>query len=263
MFKDLENKVVVITGAGSGLGKAFSEEFGKLKAKVVMNYLSEKHLDDVNETIKLIEDAGGQAIKVQGDVSVEDDVNNLVQTAVKEFGTLDVMINNAGFEKPIPSHEMSVSEWQKVIDINLTGAFMGAKAAVNQFLKEDKKGVILNTSSVHDTIPWPNYVNYAASKGGLKLMMETMSMEYAQYGIRINNISPGAIVTEHTREKFSDPTTRAETLEMIPAKEIGEAHQVANVALFLASEFSDYIHGTTIYVDGGMTNYPAFMGGKG
>ncbi|HJF67416.1 glucose 1-dehydrogenase [Staphylococcus kloosii] len=263
MFKDLENKVVVITGAGSGLGKAFSEEFGKLKAKVVMNYLSEKHLDDVNETIKLIEDAGGQAIKVQGDVSVEDDVNNLVQTAVKEFGTLDVMINNAGFEKPIPSHEMSVSEWQKVIDINLTGAFMGAKAAVNQFLKEDKKGVILNTSSVHDTIPWPNYVNYAASKGGLKLMMETMSMEYAQYGIRINNISPGAIVTEHTREKFSDPTTRAETLEMIPAKEIGEAHQVANVALFLASDFSDYIHGTTIYVDGGMTNYPAFMGGKG
>lgn len=263
MFKDLENKVVVITGAGSGLGKAFSEEFGKLKAKVVMNYLSEKHLDDVNETIKLIEDAGGQAIKVQGDVSVEDDVNNLVETAVKEFGTLDVMINNAGFEKPIPTHEMSVSEWQKVIDINLTGAFMGAKAAVNQFLKEDKKGVILNTSSVHDTIPWPNYVNYAASKGGLKLMMETMSMEYAQYGIRINNISPGAIVTEHTREKFSDPTTRAETLEMIPAKEIGEAHQVANVALFLASDFSDYIHGTTIYVDGGMTNYPAFMGGKG
>ncbi|MBF7020463.1 glucose 1-dehydrogenase [Staphylococcus sp. 18_1_E_LY] len=263
MFKDLENKVVVITGAGSGLGKAFSEEFGKLKAKVVMNYLSDKHLDDINKTIKLIEDAGGQAIKVQGDVSVEDDVNNLVQTAVKEFGTVDVMINNAGFEKPIPSHEMSVSEWQKVIDINLTGAFMGAKAAVNQFLKEDKKGVILNTSSVHDTIPWPNYVNYAASKGGLKLMMETMSMEYAQYGIRINNISPGAIVTEHTREKFSDPTTRAETLEMIPAKEIGEAHQVANVALFLASDFSDYIHGTTIYVDGGMTNYPAFMGGKG
>ncbi|GAA6825732.1 glucose 1-dehydrogenase [Helicobacter pylori] len=263
MFKDLENKVVVITGAGSGLGKAFSEEFGKLKAKVVMNYLSDKHLDDINKTIKLIEDAGGQAIKVQGDVSVEDDVNNLVQTAVKEFGTVDVMINNAGFEKPIPTHEMSVSEWQKVIDINLTGAFMGAKAAVNQFLKEDKKGVILNTSSVHDTIPWPNYVNYAASKGGLKLMMETMSMEYAQYGIRINNISPGAIVTEHTREKFSDPTTRAETLEMIPAKEIGEAHQVANVALFLASDFSDYIHGTTIYVDGGMTNYPAFMGGKG
>lgn len=263
MFKDLEGKVVVITGAGSGLGKSFAEEFGKAKAKVVLNYLSDHHIPDVDASIRLIEEAGGQAIKVQADVSIEDDINRLVNTAIEQFGTLDIMMNNAGFEKPIPTHEMSVAEWQKVIDINLTGAFMGAKAAVNHFLQENKKGVIINTSSVHDTIPWPNYVNYAASKGGLKLMMETMSMEYAQYGIRINNISPGAIVTEHTREKFSNPETRAETLEMIPAKEIGEVQQVANVALFLASDFSSYIHGTTIYVDGGMTNYPAFMGGKG
>lgn len=263
MFTDLKDKVVVITGAGSGIGKSFAEAFGKAEAKVVMNYRSEHHVEDVDQSIKLIEEAGGQAIKVQADVSVEADVNRLVQTAVDTFGTLDIMINNAGFEKPIPTHEMPLEEWQKVIDINLTGAFIGSKAAVNQFFKDDKKGVILNTSSVHDTIPWPNYANYAASKGGLKLMMETMSMEYAQYGIRINNISPGAIVTEHTREKFSDPTTRAETLEMIPAKEIGEADQVANVALFLASDLASYIHGTTIYVDGGMTNYPAFMGGKG
>ncbi|MFW3612074.1 SDR family oxidoreductase [Staphylococcus caprae] len=199
MFQELENKVVVITGAGSGIGKSFAENFGKAKAKVVLNYRSDRHLD----------------------------------------------------------------EWQKVIDINLTGAFIGSREAINQFLKEDKKGVIINTSSVHDTIPWPNYVNYAASKGGMKLMMETMSMEYAQYGIRINNISPGAIVTEHTKEKFSDPKTREETLEMIPAREIGEAQDVANVALFLASDLASYIHGTTLYVDGGMTNYPAFMGGKG
>lgn len=263
MFTDLKDKVVVITGAGSGIGKSFAEAFGKAEAKVVMNYRSEHHVEDVDQSIKLIEAAGGQAIKVQADVSVEADVNRLVQTAVDTFGTLDIMINNAGFEKPIPTHEMPLEEWQKVIDINLTGAFIGSKAAVNQFFKEDKKGVILNTSSVHDTIPWPNYANYAASKGGLKLMMETMSMEYAQYGIRINNISPGAIVTEHTKEKFSDPTTREETLEMIPSKIIGEASQVANVARFLASDLADYIHGTTIYVDGGMTNYPAFMGGKG
>lgn len=263
MFTDLEGKVVVITGGSSGIGKAMVEQFGKEKAKVVINYLSESSLDDVAESIKLIEDAGGQAIKVHADVSKEEDVNNLIKAAIDTFGTLDILINNAGFEKPIPTHEMPLEEWQKVIDINLTGAFIGSKAAVNQFLKEDKKGIILNTSSVHDRIPWPNYVNYAASKGGLKLMMETMSMEYAQHGIRINNISPGAIVTEHTREKFSDPETRAETLEMIPAKEIGEADQVANVARFLCSDLADYIHGTTIYVDGGMTNYPAFMGGKG
>ncbi|PTE70023.1 glucose-1-dehydrogenase [Staphylococcus devriesei] len=263
MFPELENKVVVITGAGSGIGKSFAENFGKAKSKVVLNYHSDKHLDEIDEIKTTITNAGGQAIAVQGDVAVESDVKNLVQSAVNEFGTLDIMINNAGFEKPIPTHEMSMDEWQKVIDINLTGAFIGSREAVNQFLKEDKKGVIINTSSVHDVIPWPNYVNYAASKGGLKLMMETMSMEYAQYGIRINNISPGAVVTEHTREKFSDPDTRAETIEMIPAREIGEAQDVANAALFLASDLASYIHGTTIYVDGGMTNYPAFMGGKG
>ena len=263
MFTDLENKVVVITGGSSGIGKVMAEQFGKEKANVVINYRSESSLDAVAESIKLIEDAGGKAIKGYADVSKEADVEQLVKTAVDTFGTLDIMINNAGFEKPIPTHEMPLDEWQKVIDINLTGAFIGAKAAVNQFLKEDKPGIIINTSSVHDKIPWPNYVNYAASKGGLKLMMETMSMEYAQYGIRINNISPGAIVTEHTKEKFSDPQTRAETLEMIPAKVIGDAQQVANVARFLASDLADYIHGTTIYVDGGMTNYPAFMGGKG
>lgn len=263
MYKDLEHKVVLITGGTTGIGRAFAEEFGKEKAKVAVNYRSESHEDELKEIQNTIENNGGEMIKLQGDVSIEEDVVNLVQKTVEHFGTLDIMINNAGFEKPIPSHEMSLEEWHKVIDINLTGAFTGSKEAVKQFLKEDKKGVILNTSSVHDTIPWPNYVNYAASKGGLKLMMETMSMEYAKYGIRINNISPGAIMTEHTKEKFSDPKERADTLAMIPANEIGEPIQVANVALFLASEVSSYVHGTTIYVDGGMTNYPAFMGGKG
>ncbi len=183
MFSDLEGKVVIITGAGSGIGKSFAENFGKSKAKVVLNYRSDRHLDESEEIKHMISDAGGEAIAVQADVAVEEDVKRLVQSAVIEFGTLDIMINNAGFEKPIATHKMSVDEWQKVIDINLTGAFIGSREAVNQFLKEDKKGIIINTSSVHDTIPWPNYVNYAASKGGLKLMMETMSMEYAQYGI--------------------------------------------------------------------------------
>lgn len=263
MFSELENKVVVITGSGSGIGKAMAEVFGKEKAKVVLNYRSESHMEELDALQETIKKSGGDSITVQADVSVEEDVKRLVETAVKEFGTIDIMINNAGFEKPTPTHEMTLEEWQKVIDINLTGAFIGSREAIKQFRDEDKQGVIINTSSVHDTIPWPNYVHYASSKGGLKLMMETMSMEYAQFGIRINNISPGAIVTEHTKEKFSDPKTRAETLEMIPAKEIGDAQDIANVALFLASDLAHYIHGTTIYVDGGMTNYPAFMGGKG
>lgn len=263
MFKDLEGKVVVITGAGGGIGKSFAENFGQAKAKVVLSYRSAKHKENLEALKAEIIQAGGDAIAVQGDVSNESDIIDLIQTAVNHFGTLDIMINNAGFERPVPSHEMTTEEWKNVIDINLTGAFIGSREAVKQFLKEDKKGVILNTSSVHDTIPWPNYVNYAASKGGMKLMMETMSMEYAQYGIRINNISPGAIVTEHTREKFSNPETRAETIDMIPSRKIGEVQEVSNVALFLASDLASYVHGTTIYVDGGMTNYPAFLGGKG
>lgn len=263
MFKDLEDKVVIITGAGSGIGKSFAENFGKAKSKVVLNYRSDKHDDSLQESVNIIKQAGGDALLVQGDVSKEADVINLIKQTVEHFGTLDIMINNAGFEKPTPTHEMTLEEWQKVIDINLTGAFIGSREAIKQFRDEDKQGVIINTSSVHDTIPWPNYVHYASSKGGLKLMMETMSMEYAQYGIRINNISPGAVVTEHTKEKFSDPKTREKTLEMIPAREIGDAQDIANAALFLASDLASYIHGTTIYVDGGMTNYPAFMGGKG
>lgn len=261
MYQDLEKKVVIVTGSGSGIGKAYAEAFGK--AKVVLNYRSSKHEPELEKLKKEIEDHGGQALPVQGDVTNEEDIINLVEQAIKHFGTLDIMINNAGFENPVASHEMSVEEFQKALDVNLTGAFIGSREAVKYFLKEDKKGVIINTASVHDIIPWPYYINYSASKAGLKSMMETMSMEYAQYGIRINNISPGAVVTEHTKEKFSDPETREETLKMIPAREIGETEQVANVALFLASDAASYIHGTTIYVDGGMTNYPAFMGGKG
>nr|WP_263314973.1 glucose 1-dehydrogenase [Mammaliicoccus sp. Marseille-Q6498] len=261
MYKDLKDKVVIITGGNSGIGKSTSERFGREESKVVINYLD--HAEDAEAIVKTIKESGGDAIAVQGDVSKEEDIKNLIQKAHEKFGRIDVMINNAGFEKPIPTHEMSLEEWSKVIDINLTGAFLGSREAVKYYLEHDIKGQIINTASVHDVIPWPNYVNYAASKGGLKLMMETMSMEYGKNGIRINNVSPGAVVTEHTREKFSDPATRKETLEMIPLNEIGEADQVANINAFLASEQAHYIHGTTIYVDGGMTNYPAFMGGKG
>lgn len=263
MFTDIEDKVVVITGAGSGLGADMAQAFGKSKAKVVLNVRSSNHDETVKKSIQTIQDAGGEAIQVQGDVTKEEDMAHLVEETVKQFGTLDIFINNAGYEQPIPTHEMSLKDWQKVTDVNLTGAFLGSQAAIKQFLSEDKKGVIINISSVHDAIPWPNYVSYAASKGGVKLMMETMSMEYAQHGIRINNISPGAIMTERTSEKFDDPETREETLKMIPAREIGEPHHISNTALFLASDLASYIHGTTIYVDGGMTNYPAFMGGKG
>ena len=261
MYEDLKDKVVIVTGGNSGIGKATAERFGKEGSKVVIGYLD--HVEEAEKIVQSIKDSGADAVAIKADVSVEADIKNLIQQTHETFGRIDVLINNAGFEKPSPSHEMSLEEWSKVIDINLTGAFIGSREVINYYLEHDIKGQIINTASVHDVIPWPNYVNYAASKGGLKLMMETLSMEYGKNGIRINNVSPGAIVTEHTREKFSDPATREETLEMIPLHEIGEADQVANINAFLASEQASYIHGTTIYVDGGMTNYPAFMGGKG
>lgn len=261
MYKDLKDKVVVITGASSGIGKAMAEAFGIEECKVVINYNSSK--DKAEDVAEIVKKNGGEAITVQGDVSVEEDVVNIIQTAIDTFGGLDIMINNAGYEKATPSVEMSAEAFNNVMHINLTGAFVGSREACKHFIETGKKGNIINISSVHDVIPWPNYVNYASSKGGMKLMMETMSMEFAPKGIRINNISPGAIVTEHTKEKFSDDKTREETERMIPMGIIGEPHQVANVAIFLASENASYITGETIYVDGGMTKYPSFMGGKG
>lgn len=261
MYQDLKEKVVVITGASSGIGKAMAEEFGKEGCKVVINYYSSP--EGAEQVAAIVKENGGEAITVQGDVSVEADVVKICQTALDEFGGIDIMINNAGIEHPTPSLEMSAEEFNKVMETNLTGAFVGSREACKHFVETGKKGVIINISSVHDVIPWPNYVNYAASKGGMKLMMETMCMEFAPKGIRINNISPGAIMTEHTKDKFTDPDTRAETEKMIPMGIIGDPKQVATVATFLASENASYVTGETLYVDGGMTKYPAFMGGKG
>ncbi|KAA1039673.1 glucose 1-dehydrogenase [Macrococcus equipercicus] len=261
MYQDLKEKVVVITGASNGIGKAMAEEFGKEGCKVVVNYHSSPgRAEEVAATIK---ENGGDAVIVQGDVGKEEDVLKICQQAYATFGGIDIMINNAGIEHPTPSLEMSADEFNKVMETNLTGAFIGSREACRHFVETGKKGVIINISSVHDVIAWPNYVNYAASKGGLKLMMETMCMEFAPQGIRINNISPGAIMTEHTTEKFSDPETRAETEKMIPMGIIGKPQQIATVATFLASENASYITGATLYVDGGMTKYPSFMGGKG
>ena len=186
MYKDLEGKVVVITGSSTGLGKSMAIRFATEKAKVVVNYRSKE--DEANSVLEEIKRVGGEAIAVKGDVTVESDVINLVQSAIKEFGKLDVMINNAGLENPVSSHEMSLSDWNKVIDTNLTGAFLGSREAIKYFVENDIKGTVINMSSVHEKIPWPLFVHYAASKGGMKLMTETLALEYAPKGIRVNNI---------------------------------------------------------------------------
>ena len=258
MYKDLEGKVVVITGSSTGLGKAMAIRFATEKAKVVVNYRSKEE-----EANSVLEGVGGEAIAVKGDVTVESDVINLVQSAIKEFGKLDVMINNAGMENPVSSHEMPLSDWNKVIDTNLTGAFLGSREAIKYFVENDIKGTVINMSSVHEKIPWPLFVHYAASKGGMKLMTETLALEYAPKGIRVNNIGPGAINTPINAEKFADPEQRADVESMIPMGYIGEPEEIAAVAVWLASSEASYVTGITLFADGGMTQYPSFQAGRG
>lgn len=261
MYSDLEGKVIVITGASTGLGKAMALRFGEEKAKVIVNFRSDEN--EANAVVEGVKKAGGDAIAVKGDVTVEEDVINLVQTAVNKFGTLDVMINNAGIENPVASHEMPLSDWNRVINTNLTGAFLGSREAIKYFVENDIKGSVINMSSVHEMIPWPLFVHYAASKGGIKLMTQTLALEYAPKGIRINNIGPGAINTPINAEKFADPVKRADVESMVPMGYIGKPEEIAAVAAWLASSQASYVTGITLFADGGMTLYPEFQAGRG
>lgn len=261
VYKDLTGKVAVITGGSKGIGNAIAKRYGEEKMKVVINYNSDKAGAD--QAVQEIKDAGGDGIAVQADISSEDGVQKLLDAAVDNFGDLDVWINNAGMENQHPTNELSLKDWQRVIDVNLTGAFLGAKAALNYFLKNNKKGNIINMSSVHEQIPWPTFAHYAASKGGVKLFTETIAMEYAEKGIRVNSIGPGAINTPINAKKFADPEQLKTTTGMIPMKRVGDPSEVAAAAAWLASDESSYVTGITLFVDGGMTLYPAFQGGKG
>ncbi|MGM9904462.1 glucose 1-dehydrogenase Gdh [Enterococcus sp. 10A9_DIV0425] len=261
MYKELEQKVAVVTGGSKGIGTAISQRFGEEKMKVVVNYHSDE--EGAQEAVKAIEEAGGQAIAVEADVSTEEGIQTLIDKAIESFGQLDVWVNNAGMENQKSTHELSLEDWEKVINVNLTGVFLGTKAAINYFKEHDQQGSIINLSSVHEQIPWPTYAHYAASKGGVKLFTQTVAMEYAPQGIRINSIGPGAIRTPINAEKFDDPKQKEIVESMIPMARIGKPSEVAAAAAWLASDESSYVTGITLFVDGGMTLYPSFQGGKG
>ncbi|MBZ5753853.1 MULTISPECIES: glucose-1-dehydrogenase [Metabacillus] len=261
MYPSLEGKVVVITGGATGIGKAMAERFGAEKAKVVINYFKEEQ--ELNALIKAIEDSGGSASAIQGDVTQEKDIKGMINHAVKTFGSLDIMVNNAGIENEVPSEDLSLTDWNKVISTNLTGQFLGCREAIDYMLDHDIKGSIINMSSVHQKIPWPHFVHYAASKGGVKLMTETLALEFAPHGIRVNCIAPGAIDTPINKEKFDDPELKKGVVELIPMGYIGKPEEIAACAVWLASSEASYVTGLTLFADGGMTQYPGFQAGKG
>lgn len=261
VYKDLVGNTAVITGASSGIGRAIALRFGQEKMNVVINYLSSE--DEVHSIVRKIESFGGKAIGVHGDVTKEEDVKKLVAAAHHHFGSLEVMVNNAGIENEVPSEDLTLDNWRKVLDVNLTGAFLGCREAIDYMLEHRIKGRIINVSSVHERIPWPHFLHYAASKGGIKMMTETLALEFAPEGIRVNNLGPGAIDTPINAAKFSDPAAKASVEALIPLGYIGKPEEIAAAAAWLASSESSYVTGITLFADGGMTKYPAFQGGQG
>jgi glucose 1-dehydrogenase len=197
-------------------------------------------------------------VLVGGDVSNEDDARRMTNEAAEQLGGLDILVNNAGIQISRPSDELSSADFDKVIAVNLRGSFLCAREVIRHFLAEQKPGSIVNVSSVHQLIPKPNYLGYSASKGGMQNLTRTLALEYADRGIRVNGVGPGATVTTINRAWIDDPEKRRQVEEHIPMKRAGDADEMAGVTCFLASDDAAYITGQTIFVDGGLTLFPSF-----
>lgn len=263
----LKGQVAIVTGSSSGIGKACAIYLASLGANVVVNYASS--LEEGQKVVEEIKANGGTAILVKADVSHEEEVKAMFNQTISEFGRLDILVSNAGLQQDSPFMEMTLAKWQKVIDINLTGQFLCCREAARQFVAQEKAktefdhnelsiGKIVLMSSVHDIIPWAGHVNYAASKGGVMMLMKSISQELAPHKIRVNSVSPGAIKTTINKEVWSDPDKYKELLQLIPYKRIGTPLDVAKAVAWLVMDDSDYVNGETMYIDGGMTLYPEF-----
>jgi glucose 1-dehydrogenase len=264
--KLLAGQRALVTGAASGIGAAIARHLADAGAAVVVNYVSSP--EKAQALVDEIKAHGGDAVAIRADVSMESQVEDMFQEMCRLYGSIDILVNNAGLQKDAALHKMSLRDWQHVIDVNLTGQFLCARAAVREFLRRGLQpersralGKILCVSSVHDRIPWAGHANYAASKGGVMLLMQTMAQELAMHKIRVNSVSPGAIKTPINRSAWETPEAEAELLELIPYGRVGLAEDIANAAVWLSSDLSDYVTGATLYVDGGMTLYPGFERG--
>ena len=261
---NLNKQVAIVTGSSSGIGKGIAISLAKSGAIVIVNHSSDHSKAEADETLKIITDNGGEGLVIQCDVSKEDQVMAMFRNTIQKYGTVDNLINNAGLQQDAPFTEMTLAQWQKVIDVNLTGQFLCAREAIKEFLKRgmtDKScalGKIINISSVHETIPWAGHANYAASKGALRMLMQTLAQEYGKDKIRVNNICPGAIQTPINKSAWDNQQSLNALMTLIPYDRIGQPEDIGNLAVFLASDYSDYITGASIYVDGGMTSLESF-----
>jgi glucose 1-dehydrogenase len=256
----LAGKNVLITGASSGIGEAIAIRFAQEGANVAINYMSGKDRAlGVQAKVKSAANStSSKSLVVPADVAKEEDVIRMFATTIKEFGSLDVLINNSGIQKPVPSHELEMSDFDRIIGVNLRGAFMCSREAIRHFLSTGKGGVIVNNSSVHEIIPKPKYLPYSISKGGMENMTKTLALEYSDRNIRVNAVGPGAIVTPINNAWINDPKARGEVESHIPMGRPGTAEEIAGVFAFLASDESSYITGQTLFACGGLTLYPEF-----
>ncbi len=262
----LRGQKALVTGAGSGIGRAIAMALGQAGADVIVNFVSgQETADQVAAEIRTF---GVRALALRADVSDEGQVREMFRQAIEAFGTIDVLVNNAGLQQDAAFENLTLAQWNKVIGVNLTGQFLCAREAVREFKRRGvvpgiscAAGKILCISSVHEVIPWAGHVNYAASKGGVMLMMKSLAQEVAPYRIRVNSICPGAIRTPINMEAWGTAAAYHELLRLIPYKRIGEAEEIGRAAVWLASDYADYVHGISLFVDGGMTLYPGFETG--
>jgi glucose 1-dehydrogenase len=265
-YQPLLGQKALVTGSSSGIGAGVAIELAKAGADVVVNYSSS--LAGAEKVVGEITALGRQAYPVQGDVSKQEDVDRMFDEMFAKWGTIDILINNAGLQQDAPFVDMTLAQWNKVIGINLTGMFLCAQRAVREFIRrgtpvqnERAIGKIVNMSSVHEIIPWAGHANYASSKGGVRMFTQTLSQELAPQKIRINAIGPGAIATPINRPAWETPEALESLLKLIPYKRVGQPIDIGKAAVWLSSDDSDYVNGQTLFVDGGMTLFPEFADG--
>jgi glucose 1-dehydrogenase len=265
-LKLLSGQTAIVTGANSGIGAAVAIALAGAGASVVVNWVVGEPAADA--VVQQVEAKGAKGVAIKADVADEGEVQAMFREAIARFGTVDILVANAGLQRDAPFHEMTLAQWNTVIGVNLTGQFLCCREAIREFLSRGVRpevscaaGKIINMSSVHDMIPWAGHANYAASKGGIRLLSKTLAQEYAPHRIRVNAICPGAIRTPINHDAWATEQAMADLLTLIPYRRIGEPTDIGRAAVWLSSDESDYVSGVSLYVDGGMTLFPGFATG--